>query len=268
MKIISRQPLAGGDISRVERVELNDGRVAVLKAHRAGQKGFFAAEAHGLDWLRETATLRIPEVLEVGEGYLLLEWLPSATPRSDYAEQLGRGLAGLHHPARSPAGLDRNNYVGSLEQDNRTSQHWLEFYCERRLRPLVVRAVARGLAPDSWRARFNRLFDTLINWVPEEPMSRLHGDLWSGNVLVGPQGEPCLIDPAVYVGHREVDLAMMRLFGGFSPRVFSAYEEAFPLTPGAAERVPLYQLYPLLVHVHLFGRGYVSGVERALDRLP
>lgn len=268
MKIIARQPLAGGDISRVERVELDDGRVAVLKTQRAAPKGFFAAEAHGLNWLRETATLRIPEVLEIGESHLLMEWLPSAAPRADYAEQLGRGLAELHRPAQSPAGLDRDNYVGSLEQGNRTSQHWLEFYCERRLRPLVDRAVWRGLAPESWRARFNRLFDVLVNWVPDEPMSCLHGDLWSGNVLVGPQGEPCLIDPAVYVGNREVDLAMMRLFGGFSPRVFSAYEETFPLSPGAPERVPLYQLYPLLVHVHLFGSGYVSGVERALDRLP
>jgi protein-ribulosamine 3-kinase len=268
VKIRSRQLLSGGDISRVERVILNDGRTAVLKTRPNAQKEFFAAEAHGLDWLRQSKTLRLPEVLELGQAYLLLEWLAPAVPSPDYDERLGRGLAELHRPVSSPAGLDRDNYVGSLPQSNLPSQCWLEFYCERRLRPLAEKAIERRLGPDHWRARFNRLFERLPGWLPDEQMSRLHGDLWSGNVLVGPEGQPCLIDPAVYVGHREVDLAMMRLFGGFSQRVFSAYQEALPLLAGAAERVPLYQLYPLLVHVHLFGGGYVSSVESALGALP
>jgi fructosamine-3-kinase len=118
------------------------------------------------------------------------------------------------------------------------------------------------------RAGFERLFAALPDLAgPDEPPARLHGDLWGGNLLVDDAGAPCLIDPAVYGGHREIDLAMMRLFGGFGPRVFAAYDEAWPLAPGHEERVGLYQLYPLMVHVNLFGGGYVGSVESSLDRL-
>lgn len=269
MKIRSRQRLAGGDIARVERVELEDGRLAVLKSRAGSSADFFAAEAHGLDWLRRTSSLRVPEVLEQGTDYLLLEWLAPAEPAPDFEELCGRGLAALHDYAEpATPGLDRDNFVGSLAQANQSWPSWPVFYREQRLRPLVEAALTRGLAPSSWSARFEGLYRALEAWLPAEPLSRLHGDLWSGNLLVGPEGQPCLIDPAVYVGHREVDLAMMRLFGGFSARVFSAYEEVHPLSPGAEERVPLYQLYPLLVHLHLFGTGYRAAVDRALSQLP
>jgi len=233
-----------------------------VKTHRKTSPGappeFFAAEAHGLEWLRSTGTLRVPEVLEVGEDYLLMEWLEPAPPAPDHDELLGRGLARLHQGGGEP-GLDRDNFVGTLPQDNRTCTNWCQFYIERRLRPLVL---------PRWRERFERLFAALPGWLPDEPLSRLHGDLWAGNAITGPRGEPCLIDPAVYIGHREVDLAMMRLFGGFGPRVWASYQEAFPLSPGHPERLPFYQLYPLLVHVHLFGGSYSAQVERALAQLP
>lgn len=233
-----------------------------MKTHRKTSPGappeFFAAEAHGLEWLRQSCPLRIPEVLEVGPDFLLMERLDSAAPAADHDERLGRGLAELHR-VEGPPGLDRNNFVGTLPQDNRPCGNWCDFYIERRLRPLVL---------ERWKPRFERLFAALPGWLPDEPLSRLHGDLWAGNALVGTNGEPCLIDPAVYVGHREVDLAMMRLFGGFGPRVWAAYQEAYPLGDGHQERLPLYQLYPLLVHVHLFGSSYASQVEHALGRLP
>lgn len=244
--------------ARVEKVT-EGGRRAARKTCPEAAPDFFAAEAHGLDWLRATGTLRIPEVLEVGSDFLMLEWLEPATPAPDHDEQLGRGLAALHRDPVGPPGLDRPNFVGTLPQDNRTCGSWCEFYVERRLRPLML---------PRWQVRFERLFAALPGWLPDEPLSRLHGDLWAGNALVGPGGQPCLIDPAVYVGHREVDLAMMRLFGGFGARVWASYAEAFPLSAGFEERVPLYQLYPLLVHVHLFGEGYVAQVERALASLP
>lgn len=269
VRIRTRQALAGGDIARVERVELEDGRVAVLKSRAGSPAEFFAAEAHGLDWLRQTSTVRVPEVLELRTDCLLLEWLPPSEPVGDFDELCGRGLAALHNYAEpAKPGLDRDNFVGSLAQANQAWPSWAEFYREQRLRPLVETALTRGLAPSSWSTRFERLYRALEGWLPAEPLSRLHGDLWSGNLLVGPEGQPCLIDPAVYVGHREVDLAMMRLFGGFSARVFSAYEEVYPLSPGAEERVPLYQLYPLLVHLHLFGTGYRAAIDRALSQLP
>lgn len=237
---------------------LGDGRLAVRKTRAGMPPDFFAAEAHGLEWLRKCCPLRIPEVLEVGRDFLLLEWLAPAPPAADRDERLGRGLAELHSLG-GPPGLNRPNFVGTLAQPNRSASNWCEFYIERRLRPLAL---------ERWRERFERLFAALPAWLPDEPLSRLHGDLWAGNVVDGPDGQACLIDPAVYVGHREVDLAMMRLFGGFGPRVWASYAEVLPLSDGYAERLPLYQLYPLLVHVHLFGGGYAAQVEQALTRLP
>ena len=244
--------------NRVEKVKLGDGRVAARKTRPGAPADFFAAEAHGLEWLR-VGPLRVPEVWAVGHDFLLLEWLESAPPLADHDERLGRGLAELHRRTAGLPGLERDNYVGTLPQDNRSCESWCEFYIERRLRPLLL---------PRWRDRFERLFAALPGFLPDEPLSRLHGDLWGGNSLTGPQGEPCLIDPAVYVGHREIDLAMMRLFGGFSPRVWSSYQEAYPLAVGFADRVRLYQLYPLLVHVHLFGDTYAAQVEQALKHLP
>ena len=143
---------------------------------------------------------------------------------------------------------------------------WAAFYRQRRLEPLVERAASRGLADRAFRSAFERLFAVLADLVgPAEPPALLHGDLWGGNLHVADSGEPCLIDPAVYGGHREIDLVTLRLFGGFSPRCFAAYDDAYPLAPGAEGRVPLYQLYPLLVHVNLFGGSYVGSVKQALS---
>src|SRR5690606_6795024 len=152
-------------------------------------------------------------------------------------------------------------------QDNTPAGDWTEFFRERRLLPQVERAIENGRAPAALAQGFDRLFDRLPELVgPAEPPARLHGDLWGGNLHVDERGLPCLIDPAVYGGHREMDLAMMRLFGGFSERVFAAYDEAYPLSPGAKDRVTLYQLYPLLVHVNHFGGSYLASVQQALAR--
>jgi fructosamine-3-kinase len=227
----------------------------------------FAAEARGLDWLRQAGTLRLPLVLAATPDFLALEYLMPGPRQPNFDESLGRGLAALH---RSPApewGLDHDNFIGPLPQANGACATWPEFYAERRLRPQVAKATAGGHAPGGWAERFEKLYRALPTLLPDEPPSRLHGDLWGGNIHCGPSGEPCLIDPAAYAGHREVDLAMMRLFGGFGPGVFDSYHNAYPLREGHDLRVPLYQLYPLLVHVNLFGGGYVSLVEQALERV-
>jgi fructosamine-3-kinase len=231
----------------------------------------FAAEARGLEFLRQARALRIPEVLAVspadaGPSFLLLEFIRSAEPAPAYDEQLGRGLANLHRFGAPSFGFAEENFVGRLLQDNHSRANWAEFYRRQRLEPQLRAAVAVGRAPPALRRQFERLFSKLAELVgePEAP-ARLHGDLWSGNVHVDEHGAPCLIDPAVYGGHREMDLAMMRLFGGFSERVFAAYAEAFPLSNGHGERVQLCQLYPLLVHVNLFGGGYVRAVEQAIS---
>lgn len=257
--------VSGGDINRAYRAELVDGRRIFVKGNDDAPEGMFAAEARGLAWLREATALRVPEVLAAGPDFLVLEWLESGRRTTDFDEQLGRGLAALHRAGPDGFGLDHDNFIGRLAQRNQPRATWPAFYREQRLEPQLQLAVAAGLASPAMRRGFDRLFADLDQLVgPPEPPARLHGDLWGGNLMVDDDGQPCLIDPAVYGGHREVDLAMMRLFGGFAPRVFAAYDEAYPLSPGHERRVPLYQLYFLVVHVNLFGRSYLASVERAL----
>jgi fructosamine-3-kinase len=264
--------LSGGDINQAYRVELEGGAVFFVKTHPKAPPRMFSAEARGLDWLRAADALHVPKVRAVsnpGESvqYLVLDLVESAPPVRDFDDRCGRGLARLHAALAPSFGLDHDNFIGSLEQSNTPHATWAEFYRVERLEPQLRRALAGGRASYAMRRGFDRLFERLPALVgPEESPSRLHGDLWGGNLHVDERGEPCLIDPAAYGGHREVDLAMMRLFGGFSERVFSAYDEALPLAPGASERVALYQLYPLMVHVNLFGGGYAGSVERALAR--
>lgn len=261
---------SGGDINCAFRVELGDGTRVFVKTHPNAPGEMFRAEAEGLAFLKETKGLRVPQVLAVGSGqpgFLAMEDLGKGVASPEFDEELGRGLARLHR-CPAPVGLERSNWIGSLPQSNRwegAEDDWAGFYGACRVLPLVERAETRGLLGPELGAALRELVDRLPDLVgPLDPLGRLHGDLWSGNVHVADTGEPCLIDPAVYGGHREVDLAMMRLFGGFSSRVFSAYEEHYPLPEGAAARVPLYQLYPLLVHVCLFGSSYVERVRRAV----
>jgi fructosamine-3-kinase len=270
-EIVGTRNLHGGDIHAAYRVELGGGGAVFVKSSPGAPRGMFTEEARGLEWLRAAGALRIPAVIAVGDDeegprFLALEYLEPGRHPSAFDEKLGRGLAALHRFGAPAYGFDHDNYIGSLPQSNRAHGTWAAFYREQRLLPLVRRAIdGRFLATDV-RAKFDRLFDRLESMVgPIEPPSRLHGDLWGGNLHADDQGQPCLIDPAVYGGHREVDLAMMRLFGGFGSRVFAAYDEAWPLADGHEGRVPLYQLYPLLVHVNLFGGGYAGSLQRALE---
>jgi fructosamine-3-kinase len=257
--------VGGGDINRAMRLELTDGRVVFVKHHADPPAGMFAAEARGLAWLAAAGALRIPAVLAVGERWLALEWLEPGARVADFAARLGRGLATLHAAGAPSFGLDHDNFIAILPQDNRPAPTWAELWIERRLWPLIVRAGAR--ARPSWLARLDRL---RARWReiagPDEPPARLHGDLWSGNVHAA-GGAPALIDPAVYGGHREVDLAMLALFGGLAEATVAAYHEVHPLADGWRDRIPLWQLYPLLVHTVLFGGGYGGQVDAALVAL-
>ena len=269
--VLSVTRVSGGDINDAYELGLANRRSVFLKTNPRAPLGMFAAEAAGLSFLREARALRVPEVLAVSEAdqqprFLLLEFIRSARPRADFDVTLGRGIAALHRFGAPSFGWQQGNFIGRLVQENREHSSWAEFYREQRLEPLLCAAEAAGRAPTELRRKFERLFDELPELVgTPEPPARLHGDLWSGNVHVDEQGAPCLIDPAVYGGHREMDLAMMRLFGGFSERVFAAYTEAFPLSSGHEGRVQLYQLYPLLVHLNLFGGGYLGSLQQALS---
>jgi fructosamine-3-kinase len=258
---------------------VHDGREAwFLKLFAKGDLHAPSLEREGLAWLGATLDgehVSVPRVLacrdrsEGEDGFLVMEWVPpepttGETRDAQADERLGRGLALAHRAHAPPLGLDAPNQLAGVEQDNRPAASWAEFYWARRLEPMLRRTRAR-LARETVQ-RFERLgsrMDALVG--PPEPAVRLHGDLWGGNRLVA-RGRNFLVDPAVYGGYREVDLAMMRLFGGFSPRCFDAYHEVYPLADGWERRVPLYQLYPLLVHVALFGGSYASEVDDALTR--
>ncbi len=260
------EPVAGGDLNDAYRARTTSGRTLFVKtaddARRAGPQAY-AAEAAGLRWLAEADALPVPDVLAVDERFLALEWVDGGG-RADDA-QLGRGLALLHRagapehgalPAGTPAPRDVLR-LGPLALPNEPQPTWAAFYASQRLLPLARIAAERGaLDPAGVRAvgRVAERIDDLAG--PPEPPARLHGDLWSGNVLAGADGRPWLVDPAAHGGHREVDLAMLALFGTVSSRLLAAYEDVAPLADGHADRVGLWQLFPLLVHAVLFGGAY------------
>jgi fructosamine-3-kinase len=263
--------VAGGDINEAFHVVLADGSDAFVKTRLDPAPGEYAAEAAELVWLAEPGALRTPRVLEVDERYLALEWIASARAGgldTSGAEELGRGLAATHAAGAACFGAAEGpGGFGSLRLSNEPAGDWPTFYAERRLRPLARLARERGALTPSGTAGVERVCERLGELCgPGEPPARLHGDLWSGNVMADAQGRPWLIDPSAYGGHREVDLAMLRLFGAPSERVFAAYEELTPLAEGWRERVELYQLLPLLVHALLFGGSYRASAERIAAR--
>jgi len=258
----SVERIAGGDINHAFKVQFGDESFGFVKTRTDVAPCEYAAEAAGLRWLGEPGGLRVPEVLGVSDDVLVLDWVDEGG-RGDPAA-FGTGLATVHAAGASEFGANLKGpgplRLGPLALPNAPADDWATFYAERRLSAVLPRA---GLSREGARAveRVCARMGELVG--PPEPPARLHGDLWSGNVLWGRDGRAWLIDPAAYGGHREVDLAMLRLFGNPGRQFFAAYEERFPLSPGHEERVQLYQLFPLLVHAALFGGGYAASAERA-----
>lgn len=263
----------GGCISETARIDTSLGHSFFLKwsAGNAPQ-GMFAAEAHALGRLADARSLRVPAVIAIGEQaghpWLLLEWLePGDATRATW-ERLGAGLAALHRTTDARFGWSADNFIGTLHQPNAPAATWPEFWRERRLRPQLELALASGAFGSAEAKRFDALLaelDDILAVAGVDGPSLLHGDLWSGNLYVTAAHEPALIDPSSYFGHREVDLAMTRLFGGFDARFLDAYRNAWPVEPGFDRlRCPVYQLYYLLVHVNLFGGSYRASTLEAL----
>ena len=262
--IARAERISGGDINDAWRVELVDRRRVFVKTHGAPPPGMYAAEAAGLAWLAE-APLRVPRVLAANDSFLALEWLELGARGRErgFDEQLGRGLAALHALGAPSHGLAQSNYLATIPQDNTPTADLPAFWIERRLRPTIARLDDRALV-----ARLGHALDRLAarpeRFGPVEPPARLHGDLWWGNVgACG--GAPVVFDPAVYGGHREIDLAMLALFGGLGDALIGGYGEVWPLADGWRERLGLWQLYPLAVHAVLFGGGYVQQLARGLE---
>jgi fructosamine-3-kinase len=267
LDVRSATPVHGGDIARAYRLDTPDGPL-FLKTRPDPMPGLFEREAAGLRALRATGTVNVPEVIREDPQGLVLEWIDVGHRTAASEPDLGVRLAALHRvhgPAFGGLEGNRHGYLGSQPVDLTPTDRWAEFYVERRVRPLARRAVELGRVDPGVLRLVDRAAaraDELCG--PVEPPTLLHGDLWGGNRLVDRQGRNWLIDPAVYWGHREVDLAMMQLFGGFGDAVYEAYEEAHPLGPGWRDRVPWYQLVPLLVHAILFGGGYGRAAYDAL----
>lgn len=259
---------SGGCINPGGKLITSRGAYFLKWNHSEKFKGMFEAERKGLQLLHRASAVRIPIVHGDGEdpdhAFILMEWIHSAPHNKAYWINLGRTLAALHK-SRSPSfGLDHNNYMGSLPQYNQENDSWSKFFVEQRLEVQVAYAADRGHLDQSLIKQFEKLYKQINSLLPLQEPSLLHGDLWSGNVISDEQGNPCLIDPAVYYGHREVDLAMTRLFGGFDPSFYDAYKEVFPTLPGDLHRSDLYNLYPLLVHLNLFGPSYLSSIRSIL----
>jgi fructosamine-3-kinase len=249
-------------------VELSDGRHIFAKTHAAPPDGFFSREADDLAWLAAAGALPLPEVLAVSDfepAFLALSWIePGANGMADEAA-FGRGLAATHQKGAPCFGRSDGRTTGSQALPNDPCDTWVEFFAERRLRPLARLATERGALSPALCSALDGMTDRLDELGgPLELPARLHGDLWAGNRMIDQAGQSWLIDPAAHGGHREFDLAMMRLFGGFGEEAFRAYDEVFPLADGWEQRVRLHQLAPLVVHAIKFGGGYVGAVEDAL----
>ncbi|MFZ4549331.1 MAG: fructosamine kinase family protein, partial [Bacteroidales bacterium] len=226
--------------------------------------GMFEKEAAGLKILSDSNTIPVPEVICANtagkHAYLLLQFIETGKQKNDFWHNFGTLLADLHHNTSDTFGLAHDNYTGSLVQENKQQPDFISFFISQRLEPQIKIARNQGAFNQSDTRYFDSLFNKLNNIIPMEKPALLHGDLWSGNFMVNASGAPCIFDPAVYYGHREADIAMTQLFGGFSPEFYHAYNETCPLGKDWQKRTDIFNLYPLLVHVNLFGSSYASQV--------
>lgn len=273
--VTDRKAIHGGDANEAYRLFLSNGETLFLKANIIERADFFRAEAEGIAALRATAAIRMPRILATGKNedysFLLMEYIDSSRPVEDFWEKLGTNL-GMMHKADTTAfvesgryGFVRDNYIGAGYQKNTGKDSFIEFFSECRLRPQFE--LAEKYFDGEMIRKSNRLLDTLDKYLiePDRP-SLLHGDLWSGNYMSDEKGLPMLIDPAVYVGCNEADIAMTELFGGFDKRFYDSYFESMGMIPGYADRRNLYNLYHLLNHLNLFGSSYLYAVVRIIDK--
>ena len=264
--LLETKPLSGGDINEVYRLKCKEGDY-VIKLNNASEfPGMFTAEAKGLDRLKNSRSFAIPKVIATNTtetvSYLLMEFIPEGPPKPNFWKMFAESLGKLHQNTQNDFGLDHDNYIGSLPQSNAACKSAPEFYISQRLRPQFKRAYDKG-----FRFRdLEKCFTNIAAEIPQEPPALVHGDLWHGNYLIAEDGGPVLIDPAVAFAPREMDLAMMKLFSGFPDEVFQHYHSIFPLKEGWRNRIQLWQLYYLLVHLNLFGKGYLASVKSILSQ--
>ncbi len=270
VEILNTNSVSGGSINDAYKVGTNAGLFFVKQNSASLYPGMFEKEALGLKILASTGAIDVPEVMATGKtnntAFLILGFIKSAPKQPDFWELFAEGLATLHRNTATYFGLDHDNYIGFLPQLNKKHDNWEDFFREERLEKQVKMARDNGRIGTDLARAFIRFYLKLPELFPREPPALLHGDLWSGNYMVNEQGKPVIIDPAVYYGHREMELGMSQLFGGFNSRFYEAYHRYYPLEKGWQQRLDYCNLYPLMVHVNLFGGGYAASVQAILRK--
>ena len=271
--VLAMTAVRGGDFAAAYRIVLVGGTTLFVKTHPAPPPGFFTTESAGLAWLRSAGAVAVPEVLVASDGtatnpvaLLVMEWIDQGHPCATTEEDLGRDLARLHRAGAPCFGRTDRRTTGSRALPNEPAASWSAFYATNRLLPLARLAADSKALPVPTIVRLERLAEGLDAYDDGEAPARLHGDLWAGNRLVDNTGRSWLVDPAAHGGHREFDLAMMRLFGGFGEACFRAYIDEHPLLAGWEDRVRLHQIAPLVVHAIKFGGHYVDAAIGAISR--
>lgn len=261
--------VSGGDINDAYTVTTNQG-IFFIKTNGPEVGDMFQKEALGMQTLRETNVIDVPMVIghgqQSGSPFLVLEHIQKGAPQPSFWEEFGKSMAELHRHSHHSFGLDHDNFIGRLPQKNTPMDSWIDFFIENRLEVQLGLAIYNGHISHQFAEKFRMLYSALPGILPEERPALIHGDLWSGNFMCNAQGKACIYDPAIYFGHREMELAFTRLFGGFDRQFYEAYHGNFPLEPDFEDRVEIYNLYPLLVHVNLFGPSYLSGIKNTINR--
>jgi fructosamine-3-kinase len=264
-EILQVSVLTGGDINTVSKITTRKNCYVVKTNRHDAALAMFLAEKEGLNALAASNSFKIPEVVYAGKEnenvFLIMEYIASIAKNKRHDDEFGRLLAKLHKTTSAQFGFETHNYIGSLPQYNTKKLTAADFYIEMRLLPQFKMAFENGFTFQK-----GRLFKNITTLIPEEAPALVHGDLWSGNAITDADGLPCLIDPAVFYGHRETDIAMMKLFGGFPNRIFESYNTFYPLANGWRRRVDLWQLYYLLVHLNLFGGSYYGSVQSIVEK--
>ncbi len=266
ISIFSHRPAASGDISRTLLLKTSSGSFFVKYNQKDRFPGMYESEMTGLNLLRHSVQgLAIPRPIVVNTfqdlSFIVMEYLTPGNPDSVYWNNFGIGLANLHRVSSSAFGLDHNNYMGSLPQSNQCWNHWKDFYCNERIIPQAKLAFDHNLIDKNLLGNIERFCSSVPELMPEEIPALIHGDLWAGNCMPTLLSGAAIYDPACSYAHREADLAMTCLFGRFPEQFYHAYHESFPLAGGWEKRIDYFNLYPLLIHLNIFGQSYLSSVK-------